>query len=142
MQILLAVVLLISFTFGARAGSAVCRDISGQVVDEADGEARWQDDSFNNKALLTYTWDASTGSARLVSKDDTKVGGEMKTQSGLSFEYDANVTVIIRLPHATWLHTLYPETGKLLVTQHTNLGPLAPQKLSGLMMVGQCQFGS
>jgi hypothetical protein len=142
MRTVLAVVLLIGFTFGACAGSAVCRDISGQIVDEAAGEARWQDDSFNNKALLTYTWDASTGSARLVSKDDTNVGGEVKTHSGLAFEYDDNVTIVIRLPHATWLHTLYPETGKVLVTQHTNLGPLAPQKLSGLMMVGQCHFGS
>ncbi len=40
------------------------------------------------------------------------------------------------LDDATWVHTIYPRSGKLLVTQNTST---AMSELSGKMMTGTCK---
>ena len=119
----------------ARQWSAVCTNLSGMRVDEADAEPAFTEDAVRG-AAWTYTWDTASKKARLTLPASHASDGKAHRQDGVvSAHRGGFYTIVSSLPGAVWTHAIYPETGRLLATQSTTK---SGTRFSGRMLVGTC----
>ena len=113
---------------------AVCSNLSGTRVEDQGSKPRFVSDAVSG-ASWTYAWDLKTNKATVTFPTKAS-GGQPNTQKGtVSFHRGGFFTIVSLLPGAVWTHTIYADTGRLLVTQSTTKNSA---DLSGRMLVGTC----
>jgi hypothetical protein len=89
-------------------------------------------------ASWAYTWDVETKKGTLIFQTSKAAGGLPNTQKGtVSAHRGGFFTMVTSLPGAVWTHTIYADSGRLLVTQSTTKNST---DLSGRMLVGTCKI--
>jgi hypothetical protein len=79
-----------------------------------------------------------TKQATLIFQTFKSAGGLPNTQKGIvSYHRGGFFTIVSSLPGAVWTHTIYADSGRLLVTQSTTKNSA---ELSGRMLVGTCKM--
>jgi hypothetical protein len=117
----------------ARQFSAVCTNLSGVRVNDS----AFTPDAVEG-ASWAYTWDVETKKATLIFQTSKAAGGLPNTQKGtVSAHRGGFFTMVTSLPGAVWTHTIYADSGRLLVTQSTTKNSA---DLSGRMLVGTCKM--
>ena len=117
----------------ARQFSAVCSNLSGVRV----SDSAFTPDAVEG-ASWAYTWDVETKRATLIFQTSKAAGGLPNTQKGtVSVHRGGFFTMVTSLPGAVWTHTIYADSGRLLVTQSTTKNSA---DLSGRMLVGTCKM--
>ena len=121
----------------AQQFSAVCSNLSGMRVDERGGQPSFSRDAVEG-ASWAYTWDLKSKKATLIFQTSKAAGGLPNTQKGtVSAHRGGFFTMVTSLPGAVWTHTIYADSGRLLVTQSTTKNSA---DLSGRMLVGTCKM--
>jgi hypothetical protein len=117
----------------ARQFSAMCSNLSGVRV----SDSAFTPDAVEG-ASWAYTWDVETKKATLIFQTSKAAGGLPNTQKGtVSAHRGGFFTMVTSLPGAVWTHTIYADSGRLLVTQSTTKNSA---DLSGRMLVGTCKM--
>lgn len=132
---LVAMMILISPTKAAKI-NAVCRDISGARVDGTPEGPKFDEDSLK-EVTWSYIGDETTHRGILMLQSSKAAGGTPKSETTTVQKMQSgHWTFLSVLPDALWVHSIFPKTGELLVSQNTStyLGGA-----SGKMMVGHCQ---
>ena len=122
----------------ARQWSAVCSNLSGVRVDDQVTEPAFTQDAVKG-ASWAYSWNMDTKKAVLTLPASHASDGQSHKQEGVVSSHRGGFfTIVSSLPGAVWTHTIYTDTGRLLVTQSTTRNSAA---LSGRMLVGTCTIG-
>ena len=117
----------------ARQFSAMCSNLSGVRV----SDSAFTPDAVEG-ASWAYTWDVETKKGTLIFQTSKATGGLPNTQKGtVSAHRGGFFTMVTSLPGAVWTHTIYADSGRLLVTQSTTKNSA---DLSGRMLVGTCKM--
>jgi hypothetical protein len=133
---------LVALTLGtcpveARQFSAVCSNLSGVRVNDTGSRHAFTPDAVEG-ASWAYTWNVETKQATLIFQTSKAAGGLPNTQKGtVSAHRGGFFTMVTSLPGAVWTHTIYADSGRLLVTQSTTKNSA---DLSGRMLVGTCKM--
>jgi hypothetical protein len=132
----LASVVFLSVPASAEKLTAVCRDIGGYRVDDTDGRLVGGVDELKDVSW-SYTGDDDTSEGLLILQSSKSAGGRVLTEKAyVKRMLTGHWSFVSVLDDATWVHTIYPRSGKLLVTQNTST---AMSELSGKMMTGTCK---
>jgi hypothetical protein len=119
----------------ARQWSAVCSNLSGVRVDDQGTVPAFVQDAIPG-ASWAYSWNTDTRKAALILPASHASDGRSHKQEGVVSSHRGGFfTIVSSLPGAVWTHTIYTDTGRLLVTQSTTRNSAA---LSGRMLVGTC----
>lgn len=136
--ILVAFACLVSFSFPALAAklTAVCRDIGGYRVDDTNGQLVGGVDKLT-EVSWSYTGNDDTSAGLLILQSSKSAGGRVVTEKAyVKRMLTGHWSFVSVLDDATWVHTIYPRSGRLLVTQNTST---AMSELSGKMLTGVCK---
>jgi hypothetical protein len=132
----LASVVFLSVPASVEKLTAVCRDIGGYRVDDTDGRLVGGVDELKDVSW-SYTGDDDTSEGLLILQSSKSAGGRVLTEKAyVKRMLTGHWSFVSVLDDATWVHTIYPRSGKLLVTQNTST---AMSELSGKMMTGTCK---
>jgi hypothetical protein len=132
----LASVVAFSAPASAEKLTAVCRDIGGIRVDDTNGALVKGTDGLTDVSW-SYTGDDDTSEGLLILQGSKSVGGRVVTEKVyVKRMLTGHWSFVSVLDDATWVHTIYPRSGKLLVTQNTST---AMSELSGKLMTGVCK---
>src|SRR3954468_10223573 len=125
----------VAFPATAQRFSAVCSNLSGTRVEDQGTRPRFDPDAVRTTPWA-YTWDLKTSKATVTFQSSRSATGKPFNQTGtVSSHRGGFFTIVSLLPGAVWTHTLYADTGRLLVTQSTTKNSA---DLSGRMLVGTC----
>lgn len=134
-----ALVCLMAHSASATSITAVCRDISGVRFDEVDGQIRTEKDGLKDVSW-SYSGDDSTQQGTLILQSSKAAGGTARTEKAyLQRMQSDHWSFVSVLDDAVWVHSIYPATGRLLVTQSTST---FINTLSSKMMTGTCQVST
>lgn len=132
----LASVVAFSAPASAEKLTAVCRDIGGIRVDDTNGALVKRTDGLADVSW-SYTGDDDTSEGLLILQGSKSAGGRVVTEKAyVKRMLTGHWSFVSVLDDATWVHTIYPKSGKLLVTQNTST---AMSELSGKMLTGTCK---
>ncbi|AWN43370.1 hypothetical protein [Methylobacterium durans] len=116
--------------------SAVCKDVQGLRVDDT-GEKLELDQDRLVDVSWAYTGDEKTNQGALILQSSKMAGGQPSVEKALVQRMaSGHWSFVSILGDAVWVHSIYPATGRLLVTQSTSG---ATGALSGKMMAGKCK---
>jgi hypothetical protein len=133
----LVALMLTTCPVAARQFSAVCSNLSGVRVSDTGTRHAFTPDAVEG-ASWAYTWNVETKQATLIFQTSKAAGGLPNTQKGtVSAHRGGFFTMVTSLPGAVWTHTIYADSGRLLVTQSTTKNSA---DLSGRMLVGTCKM--
>ena len=115
--------------------NAVCRDIGGVRIDD-DGTKLVRTADGLVDVVWSYSGNTETGEGTLILQSSKSAGGRVVTEKAfVQRKLSDHWTFVSLLPDATWVHSLYPRTGQLLVTQNSST---YASRLSGKFMTGAC----
>jgi hypothetical protein len=117
--------------------SASCSNIQGVRIDDTGKKLETDTDGFTG-TTWSYSWNTDAKTATLI----VQSGGGTAPTTETAFVHDmaGGVSFISTLTGATWVHTLYAEGRKLLVSEHSYGLAANGRRLSGKMMTGDCQM--
>ena len=128
--------------FGARTEakvlSASCSNIHGLRIDDTGSEVETDADKLTG-ATWAYSWELGSNEATLMLQS-TRGTSPTTERAFVHAMQGGEVSFISLLSGATWVHTLYLANSKLLVAQSTTGNGSNAHRLSGKMMVGDCQI--
>lgn len=134
-----ALVCLTAHPASAMSITAVCRDIGGIRFDEVDGAIKADRDGLKDVSW-SYSGDEATGKGTLILQSSKAAGGKARTEKAyLQRMKSDHWSFVSVLDDAVWVHSIYPATGRLLVTQSTST---FINTLSSKMMTGTCQVST
>ena len=110
----------------ARQWSAVCSNLTGVRVDDQVTEPAFTQDAIKG-ASWAYSWNPDTKKAFLILPASHASDGRSHKQEGVVSSHRGGFfTIVSSLPGAVWTHTIYTDSGRLLVTQSPTrkCGPL------------------
>ncbi|MGH1588664.1 hypothetical protein ACRBEV_10220 [Methylobacterium phyllosphaerae] len=85
----------------------------------------------------SYSGDDDTSEGLLILQSSKSAGGRVATEKAyVKRMLTGHWSFVSVLDDATWVHTIYPRSGKLLVTQNTST---VMSELSGKMLTGTCK---
>ena len=118
--------------------SASCSNIHGVRMDDTGKKVEVDTDRLTG-ATWAYSWDTSSNNATLILQSTQ--GSVPTTEHAFVHQMKgAEISFISVLSGATWVHTLYVASRKLLVSQHSYALAANGDRLSGKMMTGDCQM--
>jgi hypothetical protein len=137
-----ALVLIVTFVMcsaGARADvlSASCSNIHGVRIDDTGRKLETDTDGLTG-TTWSYSWDTNSKSATLILQSGG--GTTPTTETAFVHAMSGGISFVSVLSGATWVHTLYAEGRRLLVSQHSYGLAANGKRLSGKMMTGDCQM--
>ncbi|WP_267421958.1 hypothetical protein [Methylobacterium sp. GC_Met_2] len=139
MRIVFAVLISVMLLGGSASAEklvAVCTDIGGYRVDDTNGQLVGRLDKLTDVSW-SYTGDDDTSEGLLILQSSKSAGGRVVTEKAyVKRMLTGHWSFVSVLDDATWVHTIYPRSGKLLVTQNTST---AMSELSGKMLTGVCK---
>src|ERR1700694_2745435 len=96
--------------------SASCSNIHGVRIDDAGGKLETDTDGLT-KATWAYSWNTNSKSATLILQSG---GGTAPiTETAFVHAMAGGISFVSVLSGATWVHTLYADGRKLLVSEHS-----------------------
>lgn len=115
------ITLLLSFSSPVRGETltAVCKEPKGRTIGiEGSGKTVDEPDRLRD-GPVTLIWEVGKDQAQMLIQD--ALGGEplyeRATHVHSSWKFD---TFIVAYPLAVWFYSIFPQTNRLLITQHTN----------------------
>ena len=123
--------------------TAICEEPRGRILgrygDLGNSEEVDDTDSISG-GLITISWNSKEKTAQVVYKGSD---GQPYTSSAFpALITDEQATFIVLYPKAIWIYSLYPQIGKLLMTQHTNGSSLGSGGAIGKLMQAQCTIST
>lgn len=123
---------------GADTLSASCSNIHGVRIDDTGAKLETDTDGLTN-ATWAYSWNTKSKNATLILQSTQGAAPTTETAS-VHRMAGGGVSFISVLSGATWVHTLYADGRRLLVSQHSYSLATKGKRLSGKMMTGDCQM--
>jgi hypothetical protein len=142
MRVIGAVVLSTALVMGvavARADvlSASCSNVHGVRIDDTGKKLETDTDGFSG-TTWSYSWDTKSKSATLILQSGG--GTAPTTETAFVHAMAGGISFVSVLSGATWVHTLYAEGHRLLVSEHSYGLAANGKRMSGKMMTGDCQM--
>jgi hypothetical protein len=122
---------------GAEVLSASCSNIHGVRIDDTGKKLETDGDRFTG-VTWSYSWDTNSKSATLILQSGG--GTAPTTETAFVHAMSGGISFVSVLGGATWVHTLYAEGHRLLVSEHSYGLAANGNRMSGKMMTGDCQM--
>lgn len=116
--------------------NAVCRGISGARVDGTPEGPKFDKDGLK-EVTWSYAGEDTTHKGMMLLQSSKSAGGTPNSEDAFVEKMKSgHWTFLSVLPDAIWTHSIFPQTGELLVTQSTST---YQGGASGKLLVGRCQ---